>query len=95
MSIGGVPGDSILRHVFEHMNERVSILDEAFSHYAEPNYETKIFMELNHSISMLKQCQESELVELVSLFTSQIKDLDRSIGLYIKTRSANSFTRKL
>ncbi|CAI5745389.1 unnamed protein product [Peronospora destructor] len=90
MSISGDTGDSTPLHVFEkHINERVPILDEVVSYYAETNHDTKISMELNHSIPMLDKLQENELVKLVSSFTSQMKNLDRAIGSYVETRSTN------
>ncbi|CAI5736736.1 unnamed protein product [Peronospora destructor] len=59
MSLSGDTGDITPLHVFEkHMNERVPILDEMVSYYAETNHDTKISMELNHSIPMLDKLQE-------------------------------------
>ncbi|CAH0490169.1 unnamed protein product [Peronospora farinosa] len=90
MSISGDTGDSTPLHVFEkHMNERVPILDEEVSYYAETNHDTKFSMELNHSIPMLDKFQESDLVKLVSSFTNEMKNLNRAIGFYVETRSTD------
>ncbi|POM66209.1 Hypothetical protein PHPALM_17968 [Phytophthora palmivora] len=89
MSIGGDSGDSTPLHVFKkHMNEHVPILDEVVSYYADTNHDTTILTEHNHSIPKLDKFEESELVELVGLLDSQMKNLDRSIVSYVKTRDA-------
>ena len=44
---------------------------------------------LCHRIPVLDKIQESELIELVSSFTSQMKNFDRAIGVYVETRSTN------
>ncbi|KAG2784426.1 hypothetical protein JG687_00005970 [Phytophthora cactorum] len=83
-------GDSSPLHVFEkHMNERVPILDEVVSYYADTNHDTKISMELNRSIPMLDKFEESELVQLTNSVESQMKILDRSIVSYVQTRATN------
>ncbi|KAF4041997.1 hypothetical protein GN244_ATG05721 [Phytophthora infestans] len=77
-------------HVFEkHRNERVSILDEVVSYYADTNHDTKISMELNHSIPMLDNFEESELVQLINVMEKHMKILDESIISYVQTRVAN------
>ncbi|KAG2835345.1 hypothetical protein PC118_g11875 [Phytophthora cactorum] len=85
-----ISGDSSPLHVFEkHMNERVPILDEVVSYYADTNHDTKISMELNRSIPMLDKFEESELVQLTNSVESQMKILDRSIVSYVQTRATN------
>ncbi|GMF15327.1 unnamed protein product [Phytophthora fragariaefolia] len=82
--------DPIPLHVFEKfMNERVPVLDEIVSYYADTIHDTKTSMGLNHSISMLDKFAESELVKLVSLLVSEMKILDRSITSYMENRAAN------
>ncbi|KAE8982633.1 hypothetical protein PR003_g10145 [Phytophthora rubi] len=77
-------------HVFENlMNERVPVLDEMVSYYADTNHDTKISMQLNHSVPMLDKFAETELVELVSLLASQMQTLDSSITSYVQTRAEN------
>ncbi|OWY91068.1 hypothetical protein PHMEG_00040509, partial [Phytophthora megakarya] len=89
-SISGDGGDSTPLHVFEkHMNERVPILDEVVSYYADTNHDTKVQMQLQHSISTLDKFQENELAELVSLLDNQMKSLNSSIATYVQTRDAN------
>ncbi|ETL91297.1 hypothetical protein L917_10127 [Phytophthora nicotianae] len=77
-------------HVFEkHVNERVPILDEVVSYYADTNHDTKISMEFNHSIPMLDNFEESELVQLIAVMERQMETLDQSIASYKQTRAAN------
>ncbi|CAH0513553.1 unnamed protein product [Peronospora belbahrii] len=90
MSISGERGDATPLHVFEkHMNERVPILDEVVSYYAETIHDTTTSMELNRSIPMLDKFEESELVTLVSSIESQMNYLDQSVVSYVQTRAAN------
>uniref|UniRef100_H3HBK7 Uncharacterized protein n=1 Tax=Phytophthora ramorum TaxID=164328 RepID=H3HBK7_PHYRM len=77
-------------HVFEYLlNERVPILDDMVSYYADTNHDTKVSMELNQSVPMLDKLIESELIELVSVVESQIKVLGESIAFYVETRAAS------
>ncbi|KAG7390257.1 hypothetical protein PHYPSEUDO_008395 [Phytophthora pseudosyringae] len=85
-----ISGDPTPLHVFDkHMNERVAILDEVVSYYADTNHDTKVAMEVNFSIPLLDKLEDSELVELISLVESQMKSVDRSIASYVHTRAAN------
>ncbi|KAG6612990.1 uncharacterized protein IUM83_11893 [Phytophthora cinnamomi] len=85
-----ISGDPTPLHVFEAlMSERVPILDEVVSYYADTNHDTKISMQLNHNVPMLDKFAESELTQLISLLATEMKTLDRSIASYVQTRAAN------
>uniref|UniRef100_A0AAV1VMN8 Uncharacterized protein n=1 Tax=Peronospora matthiolae TaxID=2874970 RepID=A0AAV1VMN8_9STRA len=92
MSISAKSSDAetISLHVFEHhMNERVPILDEVVSYYADTNYDTQMYMKVKHTTIMPESLDESELVVLVSSLEKQMKTLDQSIVSYVQTRAAN------
>lgn len=85
-----ISSDPTPLHVFESlMDDQVPVLDEVVSYYADTNHDTMISMQLNHSVPMLGNFAESELVELVSQLASQMEALDRSIASYAQTRAAN------
>eukprot|EP00644_Phytophthora_capsici_P013062 jgi/Phyca11/101131/e_gw1.5.591.1 len=95
ISISGESGDRKPLHVFEtHMNERVPILDDVVSYYADTNHDTKVFMELNRT-PKLDKFEESELGKLIRLTESQMNSLDRSIATYVQTRAASSFYQEV
>uniref|UniRef100_M4BJP8 RxLR effector candidate protein n=1 Tax=Hyaloperonospora arabidopsidis (strain Emoy2) TaxID=559515 RepID=M4BJP8_HYAAE len=90
ISANGGDAESISLHVFEyHMNERVPILDEVVSYYADTNYDTQMYMKVKRTIVMPESLDESELVVLVSSLEKQMKTLDQSIVSYVQTRAAN------
>ncbi|KAG1698631.1 hypothetical protein DVH05_014589 [Phytophthora capsici] len=95
ISISGESGDRKPLHVFEtHMNERVPILDDVVSYYADTNHDTKVFMELNRT-PKLDKFEESELGKLIRLTESQMNSLDRSIATYVQTRAASPFYQEV
>ncbi|KAK1943906.1 hypothetical protein P3T76_005302 [Phytophthora citrophthora] len=95
ISISGESGDRKPLHVFEkHMNERVPILDDVVSYYADTNHDTKVSMERNR-IPKLDKFEESELGELIRLTESQMSNLDRSITRYVQTRAVSPFYQEV
>ncbi|RLN82599.1 hypothetical protein BBJ28_00003775 [Nothophytophthora sp. Chile5] len=82
--------DATPLHVFESlMDEQTPILDQVVSYYADTNHDTKLAMQLNHTVPMLDAFDESDLVDLIAFFHDRMKAVELEIDVYMQTRAAD------
>ncbi|RLN92944.1 hypothetical protein BBJ28_00003341 [Nothophytophthora sp. Chile5] len=82
--------DATPLHVFESlMVEQTPILDQVVSYYADTNHDTKLAMQLNHTVPMLDAFDEGDLVDLIAFFHDRMKDVELEIDVYKQTRAAD------